>query len=368
MLEAQSQRVDSFLTVSSTPTAYYILFGLLGGANLASPLPSIPGLPLTDGFEFFKKESSGYSNLGLAYRTSTIPIIPAKYDNPDKYYQFPMTPGLTWSSTASFSISLPGVGFLSIQKLRNSIVDGWGTLVTPYGTFPTLRVKSTITEHDSIYADTLGFGFAINREITEYKWLGSGKGIPLLQVNEENGIPTARYRDIYRMSTEPLRIDLGPDTTVMAGTTITINAETGGGNPPYHYLWSTLDTTGAITVTLQESQTFVVLVYDAIQNFAIGQKSVTVTFPTGCAEVSPASPFIYPNPTTGVISVSHPGLSGPITIQVTGAGGHVEKVMSGLEAGALKNLDFSDLPPGLYFIAVTAGSERLTGKFVITCR
>ncbi|MEI7982322.1 MAG: hypothetical protein WCI71_11765, partial [Bacteroidota bacterium] len=115
VLQAQSQRVDSFVNVNSTPTEYYFYFGWLYGANLASPLPSISGLPFTDGFEFYKNESGSYNNLGLAYRTTGIPIIPAKYDNPDKIYQFPMIPGLTWSSIASFSISLPGVGYLSRQ-------------------------------------------------------------------------------------------------------------------------------------------------------------------------------------------------------------------------------------------------------------
>ena len=240
-MEAASQKVDTFVNVSSTPAAYQFFFVLLGGANLAAPkggLP-IPGLPVSDGFTFFKNNSSAFSDLGYAYTIQGIPL-PAKYDSPDKLYQFPLTPGLTWSSNASFSISIPGIATYSTQRIRSNVVDGWGSLTTPYGTFQTLRVKSTLAIHDSIYIDTLGIGFPINRNIIEYKWLAKGKGIPLLQIDEEGLLVTATYRDVYRLSAIPLVVSLGPDTTVQNGTTITLNATVTGGTPPYQILWSTL--------------------------------------------------------------------------------------------------------------------------------
>ena len=138
-LEALSQRVDAFVSPTVTPWAYQFFFG---DANLASPRNGspIPGLPVTQGFNFFKNSSTAYSELGAAYTVQSIPL-PAKYDNPDKYYEFPMQPGLTWSSTASFSITVPNLVFFNTQRYRTNVVDGWGTLVTPYGSFPTLRVK-----------------------------------------------------------------------------------------------------------------------------------------------------------------------------------------------------------------------------------
>jgi hypothetical protein len=53
-------------------------------------------------------------------------------------------------------------------------------LHTPYGSFQTLRLKSEVFEYDSIYLDTLGQGIVLNRNYIEYKWLGTGRGLPLL--------------------------------------------------------------------------------------------------------------------------------------------------------------------------------------------
>ena len=83
-------------------------------------------------------------------------------------------------------------------------VDGWGTLITPFGTFNTLRVVSELTGKDSLFLDTLGFGFSFPRAKTrEYKWLATNGKIPVLQINTNvNGanevITSIRYRDIYR--------------------------------------------------------------------------------------------------------------------------------------------------------------------------
>ena len=364
-LQAQSQKVDSFVNVNTTPTAYYIYFGLLNGANLASPVPAIPGLPLTDGFEFYKNQASSYGDMGLAYRTDEIPIIPAKYDNPDIFYQFPLEPGMTWSSTATFSISLPGIGFLSRQKIRNSEADGWGTLITPYGTFPVLRVKSIVNEHDSIYIDSLGMGFPINRNITEYKWLGNGKGLPLLQITEEGLFATATYRDIYRMPTQPLSVTLGPDTLVMHGTTITLTAEVTGGVEPYQYLWSTLETGKSITVTVLDTQTYLVFILDAQQNFGFAQKIITVDYPAALTEPEANGMEAYPNPTDGVITITFFSMEGPVEIKVMNALGKLVKLEKKFQPGPGHTIDLSGLPSGMYYIQATANQKTMTKKIII---
>jgi len=76
------------------------------------------------------------------------------------------------------------------------MVDGWGNLITPYGTFQTIRIKSQWVENDSVYLDSLGLGFPIVRNVTEYKWMGKNQGEPLLQITEEGLMKTAMYRDI----------------------------------------------------------------------------------------------------------------------------------------------------------------------------
>ena len=84
-LEALSQRIDSFSSITATPVAYQFFFMPIG-ANLAAPKSSspIPGLPISQGFTFFKNNTTSFSDLGSAYTIQDIPF-PVKYDNPDRF-------------------------------------------------------------------------------------------------------------------------------------------------------------------------------------------------------------------------------------------------------------------------------------------
>ncbi len=199
-LQPFNQKIDSFVSKSQTPLLYQIYFS---NATLASPQPDIsliPNLPITDVFEFYKSSTASFSDLGYGVTVSGAPI-PLKYDNPEIYYKFPLTYGNPMdSSLSSFSFGVPDLGYISTVRKRINVVDGWGTLTTPFGTFQTLRVKSEVYSHDSIYVDSLNYGTAIDRHITEYKWLGANQRIPLLQINSEGLITTVTYRDLPRNS------------------------------------------------------------------------------------------------------------------------------------------------------------------------
>lgn len=365
-LEAMSQRIDTFVSATATPLAYQWFFVLAGGANLASPLGSspIPVLPVTQSFTFFKNSASSYSDLGSAYTLQGLPL-PAKYDVPDKLYQFPLAPGLTWSSVSSFAISIPGLAAYSTQRTRSNLVDGWGTLVTPYGTFQTLRVKSTLAMHDSIYIDSLGTGFPFNRNIIEYKWLAKGKGIPLLQINEEGALVRATYRDIYRMSAQPLTVTIGPDTAVLKGTILTLHATVTGGLPPYQIFWNTQDTGNTITDTIQKMQTYSVVVMDALQNFAMAQKVVSIKYPPGVEEYTPAQIKIYPNPTQGAVNFALPENVGTALIQVFTPQGKSMKTVQVFSGTGEFSADLTDLPNGIYFIRISTKTKIYTTKLQI---
>ncbi|MBK6640131.1 MAG: T9SS type A sorting domain-containing protein [Bacteroidetes bacterium] len=80
-------------------------------------------------------------------------------------------------------------------------------MITPFGTFNTLRVRSEITSRDSLYLDTLGIGFGFQNPLNiEYKWLADQGGIPILQINTTVSLGTEiitsiRYRDSLRTLT-----------------------------------------------------------------------------------------------------------------------------------------------------------------------
>jgi hypothetical protein len=127
--------------------------------------------------------------------------VPLRYDNPDRYYKFPLDYGNVDSSSSSFTLDLPDVAYVTTSRQRLNTVDGWGTLTTPYGSFESLRMKSEVTEYDSVYIDSLNLGVPVNRNYTEYKWLTNGHGVPVLQVTQEGELITVQYIDSVRTVT-----------------------------------------------------------------------------------------------------------------------------------------------------------------------
>jgi len=197
---AVSQKVDTFIHSVNTPPMYQFVFIPYIIANLASPLIEIdfiPGFEIKEIYNYYKNSDNKFTDVGFACTLNSVPL-PVKYSEPDLLYDFPVNFGNMYSSNASFELDVPSLGFFGRLKDRNNTVDGWGTLITPYGSFETLRVKSEIFQNDSIYIDSLGVGFPIPRHFTEYKWLGKGFGMPLLQITEEGFTATANYIDSVR--------------------------------------------------------------------------------------------------------------------------------------------------------------------------
>ena len=58
-----------------------------------------------------------------------------------------------------------------------------------------MRVKSIVDYVDTVYLDTLSFGFPISRTETEYKWLAQELNVPVLQITNILGVLTIRYHD-----------------------------------------------------------------------------------------------------------------------------------------------------------------------------
>jgi len=193
-----SQDVDTFVSVSQTPLLYQLMF--LTSANLAHKgmgFPQFPGYEVTDYYDFYKSSSSDYKLVGFGATLNGIPI-PNKFDEADKIFQFPLENGNVDSSMAEHSISFPSLGYFGGWKKRVNYADGYGTLITPYGTFETLRIKSMVQQYDSVYIDSLGFGLPIYQEYVEYKWLGNGYGLPLCTVKDDGLITSISYIDSVR--------------------------------------------------------------------------------------------------------------------------------------------------------------------------
>lgn len=210
-LTATSQWVEKFDSPSTFVFPFNLLFNPINttyGQQQYTPdsLPVV-GVSMDNAYGFFKKSTTALKQVGLGLTLNGLPV-PFDYTPDDVVYNLPLNYGDIDSCDSQFGppsvIPLP---FYYGQKIhRVNEVDGWGTLTTPYGTFPSLRIKSTLAIRDT-FADSSGMGFSFPRPLQyEYKWLKTGGKVPYLQINAVDvaGSPVVSqisYRDSMRGGT-----------------------------------------------------------------------------------------------------------------------------------------------------------------------
>lgn len=208
-LEPVAQRSDTFLNIINTSLTYYGYFNLPAHkSNMAVSGPDIPAgsmspVDINNTYAFFNKTSSRFEQTGFGASINELPT-PVGFNKNDIIYRLPLQYDNRDTSESDYDVDVPSVGYLGHQQIRYNHVDAWGTLTTPFGTFQTLRVVSEVTGSDSVYSSTYGFGYRMPESTyREYKWMGAGYKLPLLQINTEvNGsletISAVYYQDSVR--------------------------------------------------------------------------------------------------------------------------------------------------------------------------
>jgi hypothetical protein len=251
------------------------------------------------------------------------------------------------------------------MRTRSSIADGWGVLTTPFGIFNTIRVKSVLIQDDSVHLDSLGVNIPLYREITQYKWLANGEGIPVLQVNVELGMISAIYRDIYRPGVNPLTVSLGPDTAVFKNQSITLTPQVTNGVPPYRFIWSTFDTTSSVTLIIDTTIQAGVIVFDALNNMAMDFITISVKYPPWIEESTAGKLQVSPNPNNGDFAVILPdGIRNGI-LTITDMNG--KRVHTRNFDNAREKIQLSDtgLIPGSYTVSLLSGPSRFYSVIIV---
>jgi len=190
-LTPQYQEVDSFIGRNDLP--FTLRFSVPSSADMAQYIrtsaDSLPlgGLSFSGGYQVYDKSSTDFNDLGQATLLNGLLPVFFEKDPVDVIYRFPLNFGDTDSvfSIGILDLQIPTIGSIYMQqdRIRESEVDGWGTLTTPYGTFDVLRVRSEIMGEDSIMFDTL-FNFKVPAiPQVEYKWIAKGMDVPVLQIN-----------------------------------------------------------------------------------------------------------------------------------------------------------------------------------------
>lgn len=203
LLQASIQRSDTFVTVSSTPLAYQYYFNNAflypnHKADLAikgEDIGAQPVVNITDVYDFYKNSSNKYANVGFGSNINGIPSS-TRREPIDEEYLFPLNYNDNKISFSRFSISQPsGDGYGQYQR-RIDTVDGWGTVITPLGTYNCIRVKSIVDINDSVYMSQFGITIVAGRpQKTEYKWLAASSGIPVLKISIDSVTTQIEYQD-----------------------------------------------------------------------------------------------------------------------------------------------------------------------------
>ncbi|CAN5803387.1 hypothetical protein BH24BAC1_BH24BAC1_12630 [soil metagenome] len=216
-LQPLAQRVERYVSVASTPLFYQLAFSsplVTNRATIASPvdLPenlrdlaaaNLPNFRIESIILFYRQTTAVFQELGLGATINGI-TAPLPYEQPDVIYRFPVEYSQKDSSLSSLIVNFPAQSLYYAQdRKRVNHADGWGTLTTPFGTFPVLRVVSTLYVNDTLRTADISGVRTQRPTLREYKWLGKAQRVPLLQINTAmvNGqevILTVTYRDVFR--------------------------------------------------------------------------------------------------------------------------------------------------------------------------
>ena len=212
-----SQRVDTFFSVSTAGFIYQLVYN-----NFLSPsyqasyyqkadAGSIPtgGLPLAieNPIAFEKISNSKYEIVGFGVELNGIDL-PISADTIDVVYEFPMTYQDSWVSNSYLFFDLNPTFDAMFKRYQNrsSVVDGYGSITTTYGTFDCIRVKSLLNFTDSLFFDFTGTGgtwFPVpSQPEIHYKWIAKNQKVPLMSIivtNSATGpeITKVEFRDSY---------------------------------------------------------------------------------------------------------------------------------------------------------------------------
>jgi len=216
-LTASTQSLKEYTPIGFGSFLILATYGPFAGSysatyfNLTTELPidqlsAFLPIEISDLSQYTKRSNNAITSIGYSINLQGQGV-PFKSDTIETRYSLPMTFGDSHQSRGYTYVDLnPATDIKYVQhRQRNTTVDGWGTVTTPLGTFPALRLRHDINEIDSIYQTFFGTGSWIGTppiERTEYEWWTNGKEEYLLKVvvsnfNGNQNISSIEFQEQY---------------------------------------------------------------------------------------------------------------------------------------------------------------------------
>lgn len=241
---------------SSLRTPYIFSFGFTAFGKKLQDTIGFSSFQFKNIYNFYRNTNASFTDVGIGFQFAALPLPQTgKHSDPDEIYVFPLEYGDKDSTT--FDVEVPisaGIKIGSFFRSGNRVttVDGWGTISTPYAkNVSCIRVKSIITELDSIQVSSASINFGQTITRIEYKWLSTTEKIPLLTITGNeilgNFTPTVvQYRNEWSTVT-PFVVDFESDkVSPKQGVVVSLSNKTDAENLSYE--WSVSPNAGFIYV------------------------------------------------------------------------------------------------------------------------
>lgn len=124
----------------------------------------------------FHVDSTGVTLLGVVSPTGSYPYTEITYAPPARILAVPFGAAATWTSSSTVSGYVSGAAVNYTEKYVSN-VDQTGTMTTPYGDFPVLRVGTVLTQ--------LQLGTAY-RTVRSYAWIAECFGSVATATSQDN--------------------------------------------------------------------------------------------------------------------------------------------------------------------------------------
>lgn len=365
-LVANGQDIYRYASANTTP--YLLYFFNQIGLKTADSLGAGPVM-LKNIYSFYTKNSTVFKQEGIGYSYQGIPLSAQNKDD-DEIYQFPLKYGDSDVSTYNFRFAIPGNVLTFVQAgVRTNVVDGWGSIVTPYKTYPNvLRVKTLVNGTDSLITQ---FGrVPIPRRQVIYKWLSADEKIPVLEITgtETNGNFTAnqiRYRDKYLGLVSPLRPRAGFTISKTAGFVTVDTFNLSDRSQPFasSFNWQITPTAGVSFVggtsassrnprlVFRQAGLYNVSLI-ATNNFGsddtTAPNAISVQYGLSTQNIAAENMFFYPNPSCGEITFKQAG-----NLEMFDASGRcvLKRIVATNE-----RVSIPSLPKGFYTLKLNGGN------------
>ena len=141
--------IATYGPIASTPykATYFNLTNDLPIDQFSAFLP----IELSNLSQYTRRTNSQINSIGYSIDVQGQGV-PFKSDTIETRYELPLNFNDTYTSRGYTYIDLnPATDIKFIQhRQRNSVVDGWGSITTPLGTFNALRIRHDITENQRV--------------------------------------------------------------------------------------------------------------------------------------------------------------------------------------------------------------------------